>query len=229
MVGKSVDTPIAIPDDFKGFKLDSFFIPKQVESYLDSIIIPRGLIEDRIEKIAYNLAKDYNDEPFVALCVLKGGYQYFNSLLAKVKQFYQFMSFDGKNGYSTQKITIEFIRVKSYEDDQSTNLKVIGIENLENLRGKNVLIVEDIIDTGNTMKKLLKLLESYNLKSLKVTSLVVKRKGGKINFMPDYVGFDIPDHFIVGHNFDFNENFRDLNHVCIINEAGKKHFSIKEK
>lgn len=68
--------------------------------------------------------------------MLKGGYQYFNSLLAKVKQFYQFMSFDGQSDYSTQKITIEFIRVKSYEDDQSTNLKVIGIENLENLRGK---------------------------------------------------------------------------------------------
>lgn len=91
----------------------------------------------RIEKISYQIAQDYNDEPFVALCVLKGGYQYFNSLLAKVKQFYQFMSFDGQSDYSTQKITIEFIRVKSYEDDQSTgSLKVIGIENLENLRGK---------------------------------------------------------------------------------------------
>lgn len=220
---------IYIPDDFKGYKLDSFFIPKQIESYLDSVIIPKGLIDDRIEKIAYNIAQDYNDEPFVALCVLKGGYQYFNSLLAKVKQFYQFMSFDGKNNYSTQKITIEFIRVKSYEDDQSSNLKVIGIENLENLRGKNVLIVEDIIDTGKTMKKLLKLLESYDLKSLKVTSLVVKRKEeGKIHFLPNYVGFDVPDHFIVGHNFDFNEHFRDLNHVCIINDNGKKHFSIKK-
>lgn len=55
-----------------------------------------------------------------------------------------------------------------------------------------MLIVEDIIDTGRTMKKLLQLLETYGLKSLKVTSLVVKRKGGEIAFMPDYVGFDIP-------------------------------------
>lgn len=66
------------------------------------------------------------------------------------------------------------------------------------------------------MKKLLKLLESYDLKSLKVTSLVVKRKEeGKIHFLPNYVGFDVPDHFIVGHNFDFNEHFRDLN-VCVL-------------
>ena len=57
-------------------------------------------------------------------------------MLAKVQQFYQYMSFDGKNGYQTQKIAIEFIRVKSYEDDKSANLRVIGIENLENLRGK---------------------------------------------------------------------------------------------
>lgn len=80
---------------------------------------------------------DYKDEPFVALCVLKGGYQYFNNLLNKIKQFYQFQSFNGGANYSTHKITIEFIRVKSYEDDASgSDLKIIGIENLENLRGK---------------------------------------------------------------------------------------------
>ncbi|CAG2121114.1 unnamed protein product, partial [Medioppia subpectinata] len=127
-----------------------------------------------------------------------------------------------------QQIRVEFIRLKSYEDDKSTsNLKVIGIESLESLRGKNVLIVEDIIDTGNTMVKLRELLKEYDLKSIRVTSLFVKRTPLSNGYTPDYVGFNIPNKFIVGCNMDYNEYFRELNHVCVMSKLGKEEYSMK--
>ncbi|EPQ11815.1 Hypoxanthine-guanine phosphoribosyltransferase [Myotis brandtii] len=85
----------------------------------------------------------------------------------------------------------------------------------------NVLIVEDIIDTGKTMQTLLSLVKQHNPKMVKVASLLVKRTPRSVGYRPDFVGFEIPDKFVVGYALDYNEYFRDLNHVCVISETGK--------
>lgn len=163
----------------------------------------------RIERLACDIAIDLDNESFIALCVLKGGYVFFNDLMDKIRHFYRYRYANTlqNNGNESlekgQQIRVEFIRLKSYEDEKSTaNLKVIGIESLEALRGKvcllcitssilkilwdqNVLIVEDIIDTGNTMVKLIKLLDNYQLKSIRVTSLFVKRTPLSNGYTPD--------------------------------------------
>ena len=104
----------------------------------------------------------------------------------------------------------------------------MGIENLESLRGKNVLIVEDIIDTGRTMGKLLSLIENYQPKKVKVASLLVKRLEGGRKYTPNYIGFEVPDKFVVGYALDYNEYFRDLNHICVLNEAAIHKYSAEE-
>ena len=162
----------------------------------------------RIERLACDIAVDLDNESFVALCVLKGGYVFFNDLMDKIRSFYRYRYVNASQTNSqqdmAQQIRVEFIRLKSYEDEKSTaSLKVIGIESLESLRGKvssnqiksieikakynfqNVLIVEDIIDTGNTMVRLLKLLEDYQLKSIRVTSLFVKRTPLSNGYVPE--------------------------------------------
>lgn len=105
-------------------------------------------------------------------------------------------------------MSLEFIRTHSYINDQSTNnLEIIGFNHLTSLKNKDVLIVEDIIDTGVTMVQLKKELEKYEPKSIHIVSLFIKRrKDKKCVFKPDYCGFEIPDHFIVGYALVCLEN-----------------------
>ncbi len=102
------------------------------------------LKSNRIERLACDIAIDLANEPFVALCVLKGGYQFFSDLLDKIRQLYRYRSSSETlskdlldERLDAQQIRVEFIRLKSYEDEKTTgNIKVIGIESLDSLRGK---------------------------------------------------------------------------------------------
>ncbi|KAF5900880.1 hypoxanthine-guanine phosphoribosyltransferase, partial [Clarias magur] len=194
-----------IGDDEQGYDLDLFCIPKHYASDLERVYIPHGLIMDRTERLAREIMKDMGGHHIVALCVLKGGYKFFADLLDYIKAL-------NRNSDRSIPMTVDFIRLKSYQNDQSTgDIKVIGGDDLSTLTGKNVLIVEDIIDTGKTMQTLLELLKQYNPKMVKVASLLVKRTPRSVGYRPDFVGFEVPDKFVVGYALDYNEYFRDLN------------------
>ncbi|VFV41331.1 hypoxanthine-guanine phosphoribosyltransferase [Lynx pardinus] len=184
---------------------------------------------DRTERLARDVLKEMGGHHIVALCVLKGGYKFFADLLDYIKAL-------NRNSDGSIPMTVDFIRLKSYCNDQSTgDIKVIGGDDLSTLTGKNVLIVEfdslykclfsfffkDIIDTGKTMQTLLSMVKQHNPKMVKVASLLVKRTPRSVGYKPDFVGFEIPDKFVVGYALDYNEYFRDLNHVCVISETGK--------
>lgn len=130
---------IIIEDDHRGYPLDMFCIPKHYEDDLSHVMIPKGLIDDRTEKMARDIKEDLNQDPLVCLCVLKGGYKFFADLVDRLKSL----------NTVTEKpipLQVDFVRLKSYEDDQSTGeIQVIGGDALENLAGKNVLVVEDIV------------------------------------------------------------------------------------
>ncbi|XP_046371046.2 hypoxanthine-guanine phosphoribosyltransferase isoform X5 [Haliotis rufescens] len=233
---------IKIADDYQGYPLDMFCIPKHYEQDLQHVLIPSGLIDDRIERLARDIMRDFSHEAIVGLCVLKGGYKFFTDLLDKLKAL-------NRNSEVSVPMAVDFIRLKSYrisetqkdsvnqvpmssygskENDISTgNIEVIGGDNLANLEGKNVLVVEDIIDTGGTMTQLLALLKEVKPKSVRVASLLVKRTSRSVGYRPDYVGFEVPDKFVVGYALDFNEYFRDLSHICVINDNGISKYSVK--
>ncbi|KAK0049438.1 hypoxanthine-guanine phosphoribosyltransferase-like isoform X1 [Biomphalaria pfeifferi] len=227
---------IRIDDNDHGYALAQFCIPKHYEEDLDHVLIPAGLINDRTERIARDIVEDFGHEPIVGLCVLKGGYKFFTDLVDKIQIL-------NRNSRQSVQLAVDFIRLKSYvksdfissssanvsstETSLASSIEVIGGDNLENLKGKNVLVVEDIIDTGRTMKQLLELLESVGPKSVKVASLLVKRTKDNVGYRPDYIGFEVPNLFVVGYALDFNEYFRDLTHICVINENGKKKYSTK--
>ena len=94
------------------------------------------------------------------------------------------------------------------------------------MRGHNVLVVEDIFDSGSTIMKTKETLEQYEPASLKFATLFHKKnpKNIKHNFFAHYVGFLIPDVFVIGYGMDYNQYYRDLSHLCVINEAGIKKF-----
>uniref|UniRef100_A0A673L8P9 Hypoxanthine phosphoribosyltransferase n=2 Tax=Sinocyclocheilus rhinocerous TaxID=307959 RepID=A0A673L8P9_9TELE len=174
----------------------------------------------RTERLARNIMDDLGDHDIVVLCVLKGGYQFCADLVDCIKVLC-------RHSNKTLPMRVDFIRLKSYLNDQSTqDLHIEGAENLSVLSGKNVLIVEAIVDTGKTMKTLLDHVEAFSPKMIKVAGLLVKRVPSGTGYLPDYVGFEIPNRFVVGYALDYNEYFRDLNHICVISDRGKQKYKI---
>ncbi|GFS12319.1 hypoxanthine-guanine phosphoribosyltransferase, partial [Elysia marginata] len=170
---------IQIADDEKGYPLDQFCIPKHYEEDLERVLIPEGLINDRTERLARDIVENFGTEAIVVLCVLKGGYKFFTDLVDKIKVL-------NRNSGRSVQMAVDFIRLKSYMNETSTGkIEVIGGDNLETLKGKNVLIVEDIIDTGKTMQQLLELMSAVNPKSVKVASLLLKRTPLSVGYVPD--------------------------------------------
>jgi len=220
---KNVMNYIEIPDDFTAYPVDKFCVPKHYDGDLENVMIPNGLILDRTECLAKEIFNSLDHtKPLAALCVLKGGYQFFSDLMGYMQKL------NANSGRSIP-TSLDFIRLKSYENKKSTGeVKVIGGGDLSSLKGKNVLIVEDLIDTGRTMTKMLKMLSNYEAHSVTVVTLMVKRTPKSVGYRPDFIGFEIPDHFIVGYACDYNEHFRDLKHICTISKQGVEKYAVKD-
>ncbi|KAI9516758.1 hypothetical protein NQZ68_013816 [Dissostichus eleginoides] len=197
---------IVLKDDWPGYSLDLFTYPEHYHEDIESVYIPHGIIMNRVERLAHYIMDDFADNNnIMVLCVLKGGYKFCADLVEFIKVL-------GRNSNKYLETRVEFIRLKSYLNDQSTEqLQIIGSGDLSFLRGKSVLIVEAIVDTGKTMKALLKHVETFEPKMVKVAGLLVKRVPNMAESLTDYVGFEIPNHFVVGYALDYNEYFRDLN------------------
>ncbi|XP_065052820.1 hypoxanthine-guanine phosphoribosyltransferase-like [Rhopilema esculentum] len=207
---KGEENFIKLKEDFQAYSKKNFCIPKHYEDDLETVLIPRGLVMDRVERMARDIHGEMKSGPIVVLCVLKGGYQFMKDLL-------HFINVLNANSGRSFQLGIDFIRVKSYVNDNSNGeVKVIGGDDMSNLTGKHVLIVEDIVETGKTMERLVALLKKSNPASIKVASLLVKRTGKPCAFTPDYIGFEIPNYFVVGYALDYNEYFRDLDHICVL-------------
>ncbi|KAI9203264.1 phosphoribosyltransferase-like protein [Polychytrium aggregatum] len=204
----------------EGYPLQQFVLPSHYKEDLESVMIPYGLIRDRVGKLAHDIAQN-STKPLVACCVLKGAHVFFAHLMEDLKKLRR------PNGESIP-LSFEFIKVKSYINEQSTGDVKISLseEDMQGFKGKDLLIVEDIIDTGNTMVALIKKLKNYEPASIRVVSLLLKKTPHSNGYIPDYVGFSIPDLFVVGYALDYNENFRDLDHICVINEHGKAHYAV---
>ncbi|XP_061207424.1 phosphoribosyltransferase domain-containing protein 1 isoform X1 [Neopsephotus bourkii] len=211
---------VVISDNWPGYSLDLFTYPQHYYGDLEYVLIPHGIIVDRTERLAKDIMQDIGDNDIVVLCVLKGGYKFCADLVEHIKNL-------SRNSERFISMKVDFVRLKSYHNDQSMqDMQIMGGDGLSKLTGKNVLIVEDIVGTGRTMKVLLNTIEKYKPKMIKVASLLVKRTSRPDGYRPDYYGFEIPDLFVVGYALDYNEHFRDLNHICVINDHGKAKYRV---
>lgn len=200
--------------DTASYELDHFAIPPQYKDYLATVLLPHGLVLDRIDKLAADIRGDYLESTPHLLVVLKGGAEFATDLTRMLR---------ARHAYSTSAslpFTVDYVRVKSYEGTESSgNVRISGID-LKTIEGRDVIIVEDIIDTGLTMQKLVPELFKHGPKSVRVAALLEKRTPRSCGFKAEYVGFSIPDAFVVGYNLDYNEAFRDMPHICVINAKG---------
>ncbi|EFB26384.1 hypothetical protein PANDA_000987, partial [Ailuropoda melanoleuca] len=202
-----------IRDDWPGYDLNLFTYPQHYYGELEYVLIPHGIIVDRTERLAKDIMKDIGNCDIVILCVLKGGYKFCADLVEHLKNI-------SRNSDRFVSMKVDFIRLKSYRNDQSMGeMQIIGGDDLSTLAGKlnvSVFFAKDIVGTGKTMRALLSSIEKYEPNMIKVASLLVKRTPRSDGFRPNYVGFEIPNLFVVGYALDYNEYFRDLNvsHAC---------------
>uniref|UniRef100_A0A3B3CXI8 Phosphoribosyl transferase domain containing 1a n=1 Tax=Oryzias melastigma TaxID=30732 RepID=A0A3B3CXI8_ORYME len=200
---------IVIKDDWPGYSLDLFTYPEHYHEDIENVYIPHGIIKNRIERLAHYVMEDFDEDKMVVLCVLKGGYKFCVDLVEFIKTL-------GRNSNRYLETRVEFIRLKSYlvgerKNDQSTeDLHIVGSSDLSFLRGKSVLIVEAIVDTGKTMKALLKHVETFQPKMVKVAGLLVKRVQNMTDSLTDC-------------KFLFLFSFQ---HICVISKTGKLKYKI---
>lgn len=193
-------------------------LPKLYEGCIESVLIPENDIKKRIQELSEQVAAFYENRPYVIVVVLKGSFLVFTEIYDNLMNIYS-------QGKYNNFILPEFIRMKNYKNDAKINEVIMkGVHELE-VDGKEVLIVEDIVDTGSSMKTLLKVLnEQKKPKSVKILTLVVKKERHNFDFNLDFIGFEIPNKFCIGYGIDYNEKFRDLYSLCTINQYGLDKF-----
>ena len=158
-------------------------------------------VDKRIAEIAAKISEDYNGEQVHMICVLKGGV-FFTCELAK---------------RLTIPVSMDFMSVSSYGADTKSSGVVKIVKDLdEGIEGKNVLVVEDIIDSGRTLSYLLEYLRNRNPKSLKLCTLLDKPERRVVEVNVDYTCFDIPDEFVVGYGLDYAQKYRNLPYIGVV-------------
>jgi hypoxanthine phosphoribosyltransferase len=165
------------------------------------VLISRKKIAQRVAELAEEISCDYLEQPVLLICVLKGAVIFISDLMREL----------------TVPVEIDFIAVSSYGADTASSGVVRILKDLEqSIQDKDVLVVEDIVDTGLTLNYLRDNLASRQPRSLKVVTLLDKPSRRKVVFDPDYCGFAIPDRFVVGYGLDFNEEYRHLPDICVV-------------
>ena len=166
-----------------------------------SVLIPEEEIQKRIAEVGAQLSKDYEGEEVLMICILRGGV-FFACELAK---------------HLTVPVSMDFMCVSSYGSGIVSSGRVKIIKDLdENIEGKHVLIAEDIVDSGNTLSTLIKILQVRKPASIRLCTLLDKPERRVVDIKADYSCFEIPDKFVVGYGLDYNQHYRNLPYVGVV-------------
>ena len=174
------------------------------KEYNISVHLTEEQLNKRIAEIGADITKKYKGQSVYLICILKGSIFFTTELAKRIELL----------------MTIDFMSVSSY-GSQTESSGVVNIKkDLEcSIEGENVIVVEDIIDSGNTLSKLLKVLQQRNPKSLTVCTLLDKPDRRVVDdVVVDYTGFVVPDKFVVGYGLDFDQRFRNLPYIGFIED-----------
>jgi len=164
------------------------------------VLLSHDTIQARIQEMGRQIAKDYEGREPHLVGVLKGAFTFLGDLSRAIEL----------------PMTLDFIAVSSYGAATKASGEVRLVKDLDQgLEGRDLLVVEDIVDTGLTLNYLTNLLRARGPRSLKVATLLSKPSRRLVEIHVDYVGFTIDDHFVVGYGLDFNEKFRNLRDIVI--------------
>lgn len=166
-----------------------------MEGYRLNLLLSREQIASLVKGLADQISNNYNDGELVLICILKGAVVFLSDLIR----------------YLRKPVQIDFVRLASYGSGMKTSGKIKITKNIEvPIEGKDVLIIEDIIDSGRTLQFLKTRLARLNPHSIKICALLDKKARREVDIEADYLGKEVDDVFVVGYGIDFNEAYRYL-------------------
>jgi hypoxanthine phosphoribosyltransferase len=172
-----------------------------MEEYRLHRLLSREQIESIVKGLADHISKDYDQKEVVLVCILKGAFMFLSDLVRHLRMPLQ----------------VDFVRLASYGTEMKSSGRIEITKDVETpLEGKDVLIIEDIIDTGRTLLFLKERLSLANPRSIRVCALLDKKTRREVEIEGDYIGKEIEDIFIVGYGIDFNEAYRNLPEIYYV-------------
>ncbi len=166
-----------------------------------NVLIPEDEVDARIKEIADMINKDYEGKQIHLICVLKGGSFFLCELAKRI----------------TVPVSLDFMSISSYGSSTKSSGVVKIVKDLdEPIQGKDVLVVEDIVDSGRTLSYLLELLSDRGPKSLRLCTLLDKPDRRVVDVHVDYTCFAIPDEFVVGYGLDYDQRYRNLPYIGVV-------------
>jgi hypoxanthine phosphoribosyltransferase len=170
-------------------------------------IVTQEEMRARIKELGKQITADYTGKDFVLVGVLKGAYAFYADLARAIRI----------------PMRVDFLVVTSYGSQSKTSGKVKVVTELtEDIKGKDVLLVEDIVDSGLTAQYLIKTLAKRKPKSIKVCTLLSKPERRTIDVTLDYVGFKIPNNYVVGYGLDYQQKYRNLPYLAVLDMEGEQ-------
>jgi len=178
-----------------------FYRRIHMENDIKEILISKEEIDKKIQELGAQLSEEYKDRKPLMVCVLKGAFIFMSDLIRNV----------------TIPLEVDFMAISSYGVSTESSGVVRILKDLDvTIEGRDLIIVEDIIDSGLTLSYLVDLMHRRNVKSIKIVTLLDKPKRRKVDLKPDVSGFVIPDEFVVGYGLDYAEEYRNLPYIGIL-------------
>lgn len=172
-----------------------------MENDLVKIILSQEDLEKRIQELANEISRDFKDQFPVIICILRGGVIFFSDLVKRIKTH----------------VEIDFLSLSSYgNDSNSTGVVRIRKDIDTNIENRHVIVVEDIVDSGLTLKYIFDYLSKHNPASLNICTLLDKPDAHKTDLEMNYVGFNVGNEFVVGYGLDYAEKYRNLPYIGIL-------------
>ena len=168
------------------------------------VMIGKEELQKRIQELGEQISRDYRGESIMAICVLKGAVLFMADLVRAINA----------------ECKMDFMDVSSYGGDTKSSGVVKIIKDLDqSIEGENLLIIEDIIDSGRTLFYLREILEKRSPKSIRIATLLDKPDRRAVDLKPDYIGFVVENKFIVGYGLDYDEKYRNLPYISYLEEV----------
>lgn len=172
-----------------------------MNKYVQNVLVSEEQIKTKVKELGEQITRDYQGKDLLVICILKGAVVFMADLIREIKL----------------PLDIDTMVVSSYGSSTQSSGVVRILKDLdEGVEGRDLLIVEDIVDTGLTLKYLIDNIVRRGPKSVKICSFLDKPERRKVDIIPDYLGYSIPDEFVVGYGLDYAEKYRNLPYVAIL-------------
>lgn len=160
-------------------------------------------IQDKVKELARAISDDYQGKDLVVICILRGAFMFTSDLIRNIDV----------------PLTIDFITASSYVKENTTSEVKVHCDIRESIRGRHVLLVEDIVDSGITLNYIREMMLQREPESLRICGLLDKKKRREVEVRIDYRGFDIPNVFVVGYGLDYDNQYRNLPYIAVFKET----------